>query len=238
MKILKLFVFTLIPLISLPAGAIENPDPAVHLAVTGMERPEPPHFIDGNLIVSYDSPRQLRFVGAAFEHEQFRRTHAFFKNDHGVFVLIYPVPDDKTITELRYRIVADGLWIPDPTAEYTVRDMNGLELSRVPIPPRFRRITEVPFIQPDGRTRFIYSGAPGNKVYIAGGFNNWDPFMHRMTETDPGTYEITLRLQPGEHFYYFVSNGLKVLDPRNPRKGTDYEGTEASLFRVTFREEG
>lgn len=237
MKILKLFVVILIPLLSLPAGAVENPDLQVHLAVTGMEQPEPPHFIDGNLILSYSSNRDLRFVGAAFEHEDFREIHPFFENSHGVFVLVYPLPEDRSITELRYRVVADGLWIPDPTAEHTVTDINGLEVSRIPIPPRFRRITEVPFVRPDGRTRFIYSAPPGYRVYIAGDFNNWDPFMHRLTETEPGTYEITLSLQPGEHFYYFVSNGLKILDPRNPRKGVDYEGTEASLFRVTFLEE-
>lgn len=235
MKILKLLVLILITLISLPAGAIENPELQVHLAITGMEQPKPPHFIDGNLILSYSSPRNLRFVGAAFDHEEFRDIHPFVKNDYGVFILVYPLPKDKSITELRYRIMADGLWIPDPTAEHTVTDINGLELSRIAIPPRFRRITEVPFVQSDGKTRFIYSAPPGYRVYIAGNFNNWDPFMHRLTETEQGTYEIALRLQPGEHFYYFVSNGLTILDPRNPSRGVDYEGTEASLFRVTPR---
>jgi hypothetical protein len=202
-----------------------------------MEESEPPHFIDRNLILSYSSPRDLRFVGAAFEHEEFSEIHPFFENDHGVFVLVYPTPQDKSITDLRYRIVADGLWISDPTAEHTVTDPNGLELSRVPIPARFRRITEVPFVQPDGKTRFMYSAPAGYRIYIVGDFNNWDPFMHRLTETERGTYEITLRLQPGEHFYYFVSNGLKILDPRNPLRGVDYEGTEASLFRVPPPEE-
>ena len=48
-------------------------------------------------------------------------------NERGVFVLDYPVPEG--VREIHYRIVVDGLWMPDPANPVTEPDGAGALLS-------------------------------------------------------------------------------------------------------------
>ena len=45
-------------------------------------------------------------------------------------------------------------------------------------------------------------------------------------------YTITLRVAPGTHAYYFVSNGTLISDPLNPRIDYSLDGTQRSVFTV------
>ena len=93
-------------------------------------------------------------------------------------------------------------------------------------------------------------------VYVAGSFNGWDPYMYPLGATDgidgapmsetastalssgsgesaPRPYfHRTLQIPPGRHYYYFVINGQRILDPHNPRIASTVDGRQASLLVI------
>jgi hypothetical protein len=241
MKRLLLFIAVLVVL-SLPAAAQHAAVPAVasrgaiisslplHLFLAGMTQAEAPRTFEDRIVFSVDGP--YRFVGASFEHEGFAIIHPFDRNKQGVFVLAYPIPLKRT-EPLVYRIVVDGAWTLDErNPRRILGSAPGLELSVVDVPylsdlhPGTYQI-----IAEDGRTaRFIFRGAPGEIVTVCGDFDNWDPFIHEMAETTPGTYELSLPLPPGKHFYAFVYRGEFLTDPLNPQKATNGDGLVVSMI--------
>lgn len=232
MKSTKYAFLTLFFLLPLSGAAMEPPDINIHLEIRQMEEAKAPYFLGNKCIITYKADHPIRYVGAAFEHEQFSVIHPFLKNQHDTFILIFPIETNSRIEELKYRIVVDGLWMADPKNPNYILDKNGIAISSIQVPDRLSIITSAPVAEPDGSVRFIYKGPEDRNVYLVGDFNNWDPFMHKLKEVRPGYYQVRLRLLPGNHFYYFVSNGLKILDPLNSKQGLDYEGDEVSFFSL------
>jgi len=235
MKRAKCFLPILFLGCSIFSYALETTDFTIHLEIKKLKEAKTPYFLAGNLILTYESDRPARFVGAAFKHEM--RTdvvlHPYVRNEHGIFVLVYPIDRDIEVETLQYRIIVDGLWMPDPLNPKIERDRNSIPLSVISIPKRLTETTSSPTVLPNGKVKFLYKGPENRSVYILGDFNNWDPFMHKLHKTEePGTYTIELRLLPGDHYYYFLSNGLRVLDPLNPERAVDYEGFDVSRFTV------
>lgn len=48
---------------------------------------------------------------------------------------------------------------------------------------------------------------PGQDVYVAGTFNDWDPSAIRLNDNNAGTYSATVLLPPGRYEYKFIVNG-------------------------------
>jgi len=211
------------------AGTVVESLP-LHLLLAGMKQAAPPKAFEDRIVFSVEGP--YRFVGAAFEHEGFATIHPFERNRQGVFVLAYPVPL-KRRDPLVYRFIVDGAWTADELNPRRIAGRSaGLELSVVDVPylsdlhlGRYAVLAE------DGRTaRFIFRGAAGEIVTVCGDFDNWDPFIHEMAETAPGTYELELPLPPGIHYYAFVYRGEFVADPLNPKKAMNGDGLVVSVI--------
>ena len=226
------FFLPLFLLAALPGNGFETNDFQIHNRIINIQQAEEPRIFEDHLFLSHEADRPVRFVGVAFSHENFSTIHPFIRNIHGIYVFIYPIPD--ALDRLVYRIVVDGLWMADPVNPERERDPSGIHLSSVTLPPkeinRWKLIA--PVIHEDATVDFYYFGSSGQNVYLSGTFNNWDPFMHKLEEKTPGRYSISLNVLPGTHFYYFVANGLFILDPLNPDKGSDSEGFEVSMFTI------
>lgn len=83
------------------------------------------------------------------------------------------------------------------------------------------------------RVMFQITASPKSEVYLAGGFNGWDPKRHPMKDTfGAGKYTITLMLPKGEHEYKFVINGNWVVDPECQNWVRNSYGTLNSVVRV------
>jgi hypothetical protein len=207
---------------------------ALHMKMAGLTRAAQPDVVEGFLVLSAAGP--YRFVGAAFAHEDFAIVHAFKKNAQGVFVLAYPVPLKRS-DPLSYRLVFDGVWTWDPANPRRVVDGSlGLAVSLAQVPylsDLHLGLYEI--LDPrDGRTaNFLFRGAPGELVTVSGDFDNWDPFIHEMSETEPGVYELALPLTPGTHLYGFVYRGSLVPDPLNTAKASNREGKIVSILAVS-----
>ena len=213
-------------------SAYEGGSRDIFFQVAGARDTQPPVIMENKLILTYKPQEPTRFIGAAFKHENYIQTHPFQINDYGVFFLVYPLP--QTEADLTYRLVVDGLWIPDPANARTVKDKNGIVLSRINLPERSLQDTSSPFIGEGGRVTFRLVGSPGELVYLAGSFNRWDPFMYQMKESSrmPGLYQITLPLNRGTHYYYFIYRVLPITDPRNLDVAMDGHGREVSVLSL------
>lgn len=204
----------------------------LHLELAGMKAAKAPEVIEGELVLSAYGP--YRAVAAAFAHEGFATLHPYERNRQGVFVLAYPIPL-KWSKDLEYRIIIDGVWITDPANPATQNDPEtGLELSVARVPylsdlhlGLYRLLAE------DGSTvRFLFRGASGESVTVCGDFDNWDPFIHEMSETSPGIYQLDLQLAPGRHYYTFIYRGEALTDPLNPAKASNQDGKIVSVLVV------
>jgi Glycogen recognition site of AMP-activated protein kinase len=202
------------------------------LALNGLKEAKPPHLVDDVLILSYEPAHGagVRFVGARFETESYTVLHSFSKNQYGIFVLDYEVPEDTRV--IRYRLVVDGLWVSDPSNPDAETDQQGNLISLFTIEKEPVRPILNPRREADGSVTFVFRGLPGRRVTIQGDFNNWDPFMNQLVETEPGLYRITLRLLPGAHWYRFFTDGRRLLDRYNEDTALDPDGTPVSYFEL------
>ncbi len=197
-----------------------------------MKAAKPPEALEGELVLSAFGP--YRYVAAAFAHEGFAILHPYERNKQGVFVLAYPVPL-KMSGDLEYRMVVDGVWTLDPANP--ARRSNptlGLDVSVARVPfLSDQHLGVYPILGEDGRTaRFLFRGESGESVTVCGDFDNWDPFIHEMTETSPGLYRLDLPLAPGRHYYDFVYRGESLPDPLNPEKAATRDGKLVSILEV------
>ncbi|MEW6564738.1 MAG: isoamylase [Spirochaetota bacterium] len=208
--------------------------------------------------VIFTFPSTSRRVGVAFAHEGFSNIHWFKKLmksenppdtvtaeqnqnkktknsgpvyiDSGVLFYVYEFPEG--MKELQYRLIIDGLWITDPNnPKYQMDPSTGIMQSIVTLPDVYPVDIEkkpVVYSAPSGSLRFMFDGDPGQRVTVAGTFNNWDPFMYTLPEIRPGHYELILPLAPGTYRYVFIYKGERVLDPNNPKKVYTREGYTAS----------
>ncbi|MDR1230850.1 MAG: glycogen-binding domain-containing protein [Spirochaetaceae bacterium] len=214
-----------------------------------LARPSAPEVFDGQVI--FTLPSSYRRAGVAFAHENWTTIHWFrklelpientapfaddakiprqFYHDSGIMFTVYAPPPDADILE--YRFIADGLWIADPLNRVSRLDTaSGVRNSLVYLDP-------VPSAQTmdeagDGRVRFRYRTEPGDAVYLAGNFNNWDPFMYEMSEETPGNYTLALGLPAGTYHYVFFQRGEFRHDLANPERVYLLDGRTASVVVV------
>ncbi|MFP4484312.1 MAG: hypothetical protein ACLFO1_05615 [Spirochaetaceae bacterium] len=221
-------------------GQVVN-DMDLHLHVSLLQEPQPPEIVDGQLLLTYRTDEYNRYVAAAFAHEDYRRIHEYQRVDRpgtDMFFLLVPLPEDTR--ELRYRIVVDGLWQVDPFNPRTARDSRGRSVSVFEVPPQPAERASSPIIMEDRRVEFVFDtevlerrrletidgklldirDRESPPVYVAGSFNNFDPFMYRLRPRSGSSSELsfTTHLPRGTHYYYFVVDGLRVLDPLNAER--------------------
>lgn len=210
-----------------------------------MTRPTAPHIFEDAVI--FTAPSDARRVGISFAHEGFSKVYYFRKLlksgeaaegsrakgpvylDTGILFHVQEFP--RTLRELEYRLVVDGLWTSDPRNPLKrVDPASGIVRSVVSLPePKADDPVHPP---PPGSARFRFRAVPGETITVAGSFNNWDPFMYELNEESPGNYLLTLPLPAGIHRYVFIHNGNRILDPDNPRKVYAEGGKTASELMI------
>ena len=80
---------------------------------------------------------------------------------------------------------------------------------------------------------FFTPGTAGEKVMLAGSFNDWDPEQSVMEYAPPlGGYAVTLKLFPGEYEYKFVRGEEWFKDDGNPNIAPNDFGTLNSVVKV------
>jgi hypothetical protein len=215
----------------LAAEQVDSMD--MHLAIISAKEAGPPRLIGRTVLFTYEAQEEpLRSVGIAFAHERYADIHTFSRNRHGTYVLPYEPPEG--LDTLTYRLVVDGIWTSDPHAPQHTRTPEGIVLSSLSLPEPAAEQRGAPRQVNGGRITFTYRSESADRVAIVGDFNRWNPYLHYLRE-DPqreGVFTITLDLSPGTHYYYFVVDGRRLLDPNNPRRAVSRDGDRVSVYHV------
>lgn len=229
----SIILILLVLIVSLQAHSYEGGSRETYLKVASVREPQPPEIIGDKLILVYHTETPVRFVGAAFAHEEYGKIHPFKLNEFGTFYLVYQITTEAE--HLTYRLVVDGLWMSDPGNTRIVVDSMGISFSVIPLPtiPQDNAIVG-PVVLEDRRVIFMLEAPVGERVSLMGSFNGWDPFMYPMEESsiEPGLYRTVLRLTRGTHYYRFLVKGTPMADPRNVDVVIDGGGREASVVIV------
>jgi hypothetical protein len=200
------------------------------LKMSTVSKAGPPELFFRTILFTFDDYKYARYVGIAFEHEDFQQIHPFKRNEMDVFILPFDPPDN--ITALHYRIIVDGLWMPDPNNMQFTTDTRGNKLSRIHLSLPAKRVYVSPTVSVNGDVEFTFRHSEGKRVFLTGSFTNWEPFMIEMNETSPGVYEFKRNMKPGYYEYCFIANGRRVIDPLNADFGTNSHGYLASRFAI------
>ncbi len=187
--------------------------------------------------IIFTSEPKYRFVGIAFDFENYQVIHPFqilnhTDDDEKVTRqhMFYAYKRQHKFTTLKYRLILDGLWTTDPLnplKEYD--DSVNLYFSKVEDPGSIKIFTQV---EKSDRVHFIYKGETGQTIHLAGTFTNWDPWIYELNETSPGVYELELPLTSGKYFYNYYIGLTPVLDNTNPEKIYTLDGRSASVIVV------
>jgi hypothetical protein len=226
----------LILLVASAAGASATSPTVLDMAIRTIRTMQAPHLVGDSLILTYHRLLEpVRFVGARFQHERWAVLHVYSVNEYGVFVLDYPLPRNAGQVGYRfvYKIVVDGLLMPDPSNPVKEIDDRGVEVSVYEVESEVERSVVNPEVEA-GRATFVYRGEPGSRVSLVGDFNAWDPFAELMSEIRPGEFTATIEVRPGRHYYAYFAEGRKVLDEANSETSVDPDGRRVSSFTVPY----
>lgn len=215
------------------AFGVEGNSLSIHIAISELVEAHSPLFIDNHIIFTYYAGgKYTRRVAIAFESDNYKQVFPFMKNEYNVFFYIAKIPEKTDF--LNYRLIVDGVWTHDPINDNGFLSPEQLRVSSLHIPKKFNEYFTLPLINDNGSVRFIFKDQENKHIYLSGNFNSWDPFMLRMEEDkkDPGTYSISLRMAPGKHFYTFISDGITIQDPYNPKKAMDNRGNTVSFIEI------
>ena len=229
--------------LALPASGAGIESTAYNNLVATITRVREP-VVSGKYVV-FTAPGNARHVGISFEFEKYQQIHSFKriirrdefgkpqKDETGKLrdeILFYVAEIPPATSELRYRMVIDGLWTTDPQNGAIAYDYdNGMDVSTLPV-------TYYENFQTNnvsrGQIRFACEAKPGMTVTLAGTFNNWDPFMYEMEETSPGRYELALPLPRGTWYYAYFLGTSQLADTTNHERVYTKDGRVASVVTV------
>ncbi|MDX9799931.1 MAG: hypothetical protein RBT69_01195 [Spirochaetia bacterium] len=212
--------------------AIELEGANIHKKLINITDASEPVFVDDYILFTFKSSEKTAFVGASFDFNNFTKVYQFKRTPEGIYFLVIANPGKEII---KYRLIVDGLWMPDPFNREKIRDINSVEISILRQPEKSDSEINYPRFA-DGYTNFYYKGEANISVYLAGSFNGWDPFMYLLSEKRAGEYYISLKLPPGKHNYYYVANGKIIPDRRNPDVVWDKDFSEISTFTLMQQE--
>jgi 1,4-alpha-glucan branching enzyme len=82
------------------------------------------------------------------------------------------------------------------------------------------------------KTTFKINAAEATQVFVAGCFNDWDPTANPLMSGEGGTWTCTLMLEPGEHEYRFVVDGVWWDDPMAATRRPNDFGCENCIIIV------
>jgi 1,4-alpha-glucan branching enzyme len=86
-----------------------------------------------------------------------------------------------------------------------------------------------------GKKKVVFSckANPGDEVFIAGSFNDWEPASIQLVdEKGDGNFQKTLFLSKGRHEYKFIINGVWTLDTSCPEWTSNGMGSLNSVIEV------
>ncbi|HVN94994.1 MAG TPA: isoamylase early set domain-containing protein [Syntrophorhabdaceae bacterium] len=81
-------------------------------------------------------------------------------------------------------------------------------------------------------TTFTLRAPQASQVFVVGCFNEWNPMANPLVQDEDGTWSCSLYVEPGEHEYRFVVDGVWCDDPMNIMRRSNEFGTQNCIIVV------
>jgi 1,4-alpha-glucan branching enzyme len=81
-------------------------------------------------------------------------------------------------------------------------------------------------------TTFKLEAPQAERVFVAGCFNEWDPTANPLERGEEGIWSCTLAVDPGEHEYRFIVDGVWWDDPGNELRCWNDFGTQNCVLII------
>jgi 1,4-alpha-glucan branching enzyme len=81
-------------------------------------------------------------------------------------------------------------------------------------------------------TEFRLEAPDAQQVSVVGCFNNWDPRANYLSSDGDGLWSCTLSIEPGEHEYRFIVDGMWCDDPENMMRRSNGFGEENCVLII------
>jgi 1,4-alpha-glucan branching enzyme len=95
------------------------------------------------------------------------------------------------------------------------------------------KVAGKPSAKPEKKRTAFKLHAPGAiEVFVAGCFNGWNPTADPLRQTGDGTWTCALMIEPGEHEYRFVVDGVWCDDPLAQMRRPNDMGCENCIVVV------
>ena len=79
---------------------------------------------------------------------------------------------------------------------------------------------------------FICAETAAKHVALIGDFNGWQPQATPMKRQPDGCWRVQAMLSAGHHYYLFLADGKRMLDPRAHGIARNEKGEEVSMLSV------
>jgi chromosome partitioning protein len=84
-----------------------------------------------------------------------------------------------------------------------------------------------------GRILFVQPIELGQRIHVVGSFNDWNPLSHPMRRNDElAIHELALDVDPGEHQYRLLINGVWADDPNAEHRSPNQFGGYNAIVKV------
>lgn len=250
---LSFIVITILLLLSVTT-VVYAEDAYTAIYLSELRQAHAPRLLGDRLLFTYAQSQPLYAVAVAFSHQNYTRLYYLEKNEYDVFLFRLPLDTiDPDLSELQYLYIVDGIWINDPLNLTVGSDFAGKRYSLISLPRTGRPVTSP--LQRDEQTVFFFDPAAHDAVrisditgttyypepsqplvvFVAGSFNGWDPGSHpleQVEQQDIAYYTLSIPVSSGDYRYYFVVNGVPVLDPLNENIAVEPDGRRTSFFEV------
>ena len=124
-----------------------------------------------------------------------------------------------SLATYRYRFRVDGFWISDPSNPDYEFDTRRERLSLMHLDDMFIANRRYPLWISNDIYRFRYVNTNVRTAFIAGSFNNWNPYSLAMTYKGAGLFEADVILERKKiHLYSIVADGEWMLDDGNKQQ--------------------
>ena len=132
----------------------------------------------------------------------------------------------------KYKFVVDGVITYDEVNPNYAEDGLGGKVSVFTLKKAINYYGRNPVHIKGNTYRFFFMSRKAKRVFLAGSFNNFNPFDIRLKRINEDLFIADITLHPGKYYYNFVVDNKWVKDPRNIQVVFDQTGRNVSVAVV------
>lgn len=199
---------------------------------------EPVRVLTDRIEFIYEDPAATS-VSLRLSVDGFRQTYrpGSIDSESGRFVFTFMLRGEGSVLlgqsgTIEYLYTIDGVTMADPRNPNQRLTAFGTQVSQFTFQSPTYNMLQSPQIRPDGKVAFLYRGSATTPPVVSGTFNGWHPRALPMERLDQETWVLEVELPAGEHYYHFIVEGERELDPLNGRALSDRRGYPMSVLQV------